>query len=126
MVAEPRTWVDVEAAVRTWARANVPLAGTRVFFGFSNDAPLPQIALFRVGGTDDNCLIQFDVWAATKAQAAQAAAQLCTAADNLSHYVSGGVLLHGALVESARWQPDEESNAPRYIVDVTFFATASA
>lgn len=125
MTAEPRVWVDVEAAVRAWSRTALPSLGGRIFFGFSNDAALPQIRLQRIGGTDDRALIQFDVWAANKAQAADAAALLATAADNLSRYVSGGTLLHGAAVEGVSWQPDDEGNAPRYVVDVTFTATAA-
>ena len=124
MVAEARVHVDVEAAVREWARGAVASVQRRVFFGPNNSAPFPQIVLFRIAGPDDRCLIQFDVWAESKAQAAAVAAELQTAADQLSRYAHGGVLLHGALVEGARWQPAEESDQPRYIVDLTVFATA--
>jgi len=126
MVAEPRTWVDVEGAVRDWTRDEVASVDRRVFFGFNIKGPVQQIVLFRIGGPDDRCLIQFDVWAADKAQAASIAAELATAADRLSHSVQGAVLLHGALVESVRWQPDEEGNQPRYVVDVMFMASASS
>jgi len=125
MVAEPRVWVDVEGAVRAWAREAVPSVAERVLFGANGKAPLPQIVLFRIAGPDDRCLIQFDVWASKKADAAELAAELCTAADALSRYERDGVLLHGARVLSSRWQPDFESDTPRYIVEALFFATST-
>src|SRR5690554_4645770 len=103
MVAEPRTYVDIESAVREWARDSVPGVERRVFFGANNHAAMPQIVLFRIAGPDDRCLIQFDVWAAGKAQAAQMAAELATAADAIGRYTHDGVLLHGAAVEGVRW-----------------------
>lgn len=125
MVAEPRTFVDIEPALREWARDHVPSVNRRVFFGFNASAPFPQIVLFRVFGPDDRALIQWDVWAEAKAQAAEIAAELATAADAIGRYTHDGVLLHGAVVESVRWQPDDESDQPRYVVDTTVMATAS-
>ena len=126
MVAEPRTWVDAESAVRAWAREALPALDDRVFFGVSNDAAMPQIVLTRIAGPDDRCLIQFDVWAETKAAAAAIATELATAADALSRYTHETTLLLGARVESVRWQPDAESDTPRYVVDVTFTASATS
>lgn len=124
MVAEARTWVDIEAAVRAWARSVMTTLDGRVFFGYAVDAAKSQIVLMRIAGPDDRCLIQFDVWAEGKAQAAALAAELATAVDALGRYTHENVLLHGAVVEGVRWQPDEESNVPRYVVDATFTATA--
>jgi hypothetical protein len=127
VIAEPRTWVDVEAAVREWARDAVSAVNRRVFFGANNAAARPQIVLFRVAGPDDLCLIQFDVRAASKEAAASAAAELATAADGLSRFSYNGVLLLGATVDSIRWLPDEEmpvKDSARYIVEVTFTAIA--
>lgn len=127
MFAEPRTWVDVESAVRAWARSlALPGVDERVFFGASHDTTAPQIVLQRIAGRDDDCLVQFDVWAGHKAQAAAIAAALATAADVLHRFTHEGVLLHGALVERIAWRPDPESDTPRYAVDVTFVATAAA
>lgn len=128
MVAEARAWVDVESAVREWVRDSIPDVSRRAFFGPAKDAPLPQIVVYRVAGADANCAIQFDVWGQSKAQAATIAAVLCSAIDALSRYVyaTAGVLLHGAAVDSERWQPDDESDAPRYIVDATFTASKSS
>lgn len=124
MVAEPRTWVDVERAVRTWARIALPSLDERVFFGFSNDAPLPQVVLVRIAGPDDRCLVQFDCWAETKAEAAALAAGLATALDALAHAVHEEAVLHGARVEAIRWQPDPESDTPRHVVEATVTASA--
>ena len=126
MVAEPRTWVDVESAVRAWAREALPDLDGRVFFGASNDAPIPQVVLSRIAGPDDRCLIQFDAWAETKVAAAALATDVATAADALGRYVYEGTVLYGARVESVRWQPDEESDTPRQVVEVTFTASATS
>lgn len=125
MVAEPSIWVDVESAVRDWARNAVASVNRRVFFGFNDKAAMPQVVVFRIAGPDDRVLIQFDVWAHTKALAAATAAELATAADGLGRSVHGGVVLLGANVEGSRWQPDEQSDKPRYVVDVTFTAVAA-
>lgn len=133
MVAEPRIYVDVEAAVRAWAReavASIPnvYQQGRVFFG-ANPAlanqGATQIVLERISGPDDECLIQFDVWSgkSKRASAATTAAALATAADALGRYVHGSTLLLGARVENpGRWLPDEASDMPRYVVEVTFVA----
>lgn len=129
---QPVTWVDVEAAVRSWARDNVTTAGRRVFFGTSESASYPQIVLRRVGGPDSECLVQFDCWGkpkkdgGTKADAAEVAADLATEVDALARYQTDDVVLHGAVVRSSRWFPDPESDQPRYIVDVAFAATSTA
>lgn len=124
MVAEARTWVDIEIAIREWARDTVTEAGRRVFFTANDKVDEPQIVIQRIGGRDDACLVQFDIWAANKAAAASLTTALLTAVDSLSRYEHDGVILLGAFIESSRWQPDVESNAPRYVVDVTFTAVA--
>lgn len=125
MVAEHVQFVDVESAVRDWARDKVQSVDRRVFFGPNNQITTSQIVVSRIAGVDSDCLIQFDCWPSKtggKAGAVAIALELATAADKLSHYVSGSVLLKQAVVEQVRWQPDEESNAPRYIVEATFSA----
>lgn len=126
-VAEPRTWVDVEAAIREWARDTVTGVNGRVFFGAAK-AALPQIVLARLGGPDDSAFIQFDVWGSDKAEAADAAAELATAVDALDRYVSDDAttILHGATVDGIRWLPDPDDDRPRYVVDATFTASANA
>lgn len=126
MVAEARTWVDIESALRSWARDAVPSVDRRVFFGVNDRAAMPQIVLFRIFGPDDRALIQFDAWGDTKSQAASVGAELCTALDALSHTVYGDVILHGSRVDAVRWQPDEESDQPRYTIDAVVMASANS
>jgi len=126
-IAEPRVWVDVESAVREWIRDSVSSVDRRAFFGTNDKAGKPQIVLFRVAGPDDVCLIQCDVWGTSKAEAAATAAELATAADALARYAHEGVLLHGAIVDSIRWLPDEDQpvgEGARYVVELTFMASA--
>lgn len=120
-----RVAVDVDSAVRDWARDQVDSANRRVFFG-ANDSVVDQIVLHRVGGADDNVLYQFDCWASNRAAAAALATDLETAADNLARYETDDVVLHGATWESTRWFPDPETDRPRFVVDVTFTATSTA
>lgn len=125
MVAEARTWVDVEGAVRAWAREAMTGLSGRVFFGVPDQATFPLVTLQRIAGPDDDVLIQFDVWAATKAAAASTAADLASAVDALGRYATADVLLLGAAVLGVRWEPDVESDQPRYIVEATFTAVSA-
>ena len=126
MVAEAKVWVDVEDAVREWARDNVLTAARRVFFAVNNDINEPQIVVQRIAGPDDACIVQFDVWARTKVAAAALAAELATQAEALSRYINDGVLLTGIAIDGTRWQPDPESTLPRYIVEATVVAAAAS
>lgn len=130
MVAEPRTHVDVEGAVRAWAREALTSLDGHVFFGVNDalaKAKATQVVLAKVAGDDMAALIQFDCWGATKAVAFAAAAELSSAAEQLGRYAGfDGVLLIGANVESdGRWLPDPESDLPRYVVDITFTAVSA-
>lgn len=123
---EAKTWVDVESAIREWARDANTAALRRVFFEVSDQATFPQIRVQRIAGPDTNCLVSLHCYASHKASAASLAAEVATAADALSRYTHGGVLLHGAHVEQIRPVPDPEQPAKgRYVVDVTFFATST-
>lgn len=121
MVAEPYTAVDVESAVRQWTRDQ----GFVAFFGVNNNGTFPQITLQRIAGPDDDCLIQWDVWGGTKAEAATTEASLRTALTGMSVYVHDGVRLHGASDPTSRWLPDPDSDRPRYIVEASITATAA-
>lgn len=122
-VAEPHAWVDVEGAVREWARLVLALVDGRVFFGAAK-AALPQVVLQRLGGVDGEAFIQFDVWGSDKAQAAAAAAEVAEAVDALDRYDSddGTTTLLGARVDNIRWLPDPDDDRARYVVDATFVA----
>lgn len=118
MVAETHTAVDVEKAVRQWARDG----GFIAWFGATGRRP--EVVLQRVGGTDEQALLQFDCWADTKAAAATLAADLVTALTGLASYDHDGIRLHGASGPTSRWLPDPVADTPRYIVEATIFATA--
>jgi hypothetical protein len=121
MVAEAYVAVDVEAAVRTWVRSR----GFTAFFGVNNHGAFPQVVLWKVRGTSDGSLIQFDVWGGTKADAAQAAGALASALSGMSTYDTNGVRLHGAdVVNDGQWLPDPATDKPRYVVEATVTATA--
>lgn len=127
-IAEPHTYVDVEGAVREWARDLVSLVDRRVFFEPKNSVAYPQIVVFRIFGPDDAALIQFDCWGGTKEQALAVATQLMTEIDKLSRYIKlnvdkPSVLIHGATFTEIRWLPDEESNRARYTVEGVFTIT---
>lgn len=127
MVAEAIAWVDVDSAVREWVRDSVPSVARRAFFGVNNAAPFPQVRVSFIAGTDEDALYQFDAWAQSRDQADLVAREIATAADALSRYVFGGVLLHGAAVEvRPRFVPDDEGDKRRSIVEVSFTATASS
>jgi hypothetical protein len=125
MVEEASTWVDVEIAVREWARDFVLSADRRVFFSAHDDTTVPQIVVQRIAGRDESCLIQFDVWAPNKLTAVQVSTELATALDALARFSHEGVLLHGADVQNVRWQPDAEDNMPRYIIDAILTASSN-
>lgn len=117
-MVEPRTAVDVEKAVRQWARD----AGFTAFFGPTGN--LPEVVIQRVGGTDQQARLQFDCWGTYKADAATLAADLATELTAVASYDHDGIRLHGAEWLSTRWLPDPESDTPRYVVEATFFATS--
>jgi hypothetical protein len=118
--AEQYTAVDVDSAVRAWARDVLTVP---VFFGVNNDGEFPQIVVMRLFGPDSDARFQFDVWGGTKDAAATVAADLATAL-NGCRYDTTAVRLHGANWESTRWFPDPETDRPRYIVEAVVTATA--
>lgn len=120
MVAEAYVAVDVEKAVRAWCRD----AGFTAFFGVNNGGSFPQVVIMRVAGSDEECLIQFDVWADTKQAASDTAALLRTKLSELSNFDIAGIRLHGSSESTARWLPDDLSDKPRYIVEATVSATS--
>lgn len=124
-----RTFVDVEAVVREWARDNVTSVDRRVFFIASGDAPLPQIVVTREGGPDDAVKIVFTILGDNKKGTAAVAVELATAIDALDRYENDGVLLCSGLVDSIGWAPNETAAklpAPRYEVKATFVAAAAS
>lgn len=126
MVAEPRTWVDVEGAAREWARDFVPSVDRRVFFGPQMNNVFPFVVVQQIGGPDDRALLQFEVFADTKMAAMSVLNELAGAVDRMTRYRHEGVILHGfSLPQGKTWLPDTASDKPRYILDVVVTATAA-
>ena len=131
-------FVDVEGAVRTWARANariVAQVAARSFFGVPDGGQLPLLTLRRVGGAPDAgeapvdvALISFECWGRTKQEAAAVAAALKSAAESVAAGTPMGadVICYGASVELELWLPDPKTDRPRYVVDVAFTVKATA
>lgn len=126
MVAEPREYVIEGAAVRAWARQAVPLAGDRVFFGYNTTSVGPQIVVTRIGGVPWP-LYQFDCWASSMRDAEALAAELETAIEFFQPwaYPADDAVIRGAVLENAGpFQPDVESDKPRFVVDARFMVMA--
>lgn len=132
------TFTDAEGAVREWARAQSDLNSAvngRVFFGVPDGTPpFPLITVRRIGGTPqegeaplDDARISFDVWAKTKAQAAQIAAILISAAHNMTPNTPMGASAvgYGAVCLLNLWSPDPDTDTPRYVIDIQFTLRAA-
>lgn len=119
---------DTEDAARTWARAAVPYFGGRVFFGVPAGSPaLPLVTVARVSGpTDPGPAVDYprltwQVWGKNKKDATDGMRALISALRGINR--SGGVALNATTwcfgVENifTTWQPDDEAQLARYIVD---------
>jgi hypothetical protein len=122
MVAEATVWVPVIGAVQGWLAT---ATGLRVFRGFNDAAPLPQVRLTRIGGPDERALFQLDIVGDHGSDVEQVAADLCTTLDGLTRTRQGDVLLHGARIDDVRWAPDSTTDRPRMIVTAAIFATSA-
>lgn len=129
MPAEPFTPVDVEGAVREWARDNIPGIGRRAYFAPDPRGEWPQLVLFRIRGPDEACMIQFDIHTNSvhgKAVAEGIRRELIAAIHAVVNYRHNNTVLKGASVWDERWLPDLESGAARYVVEAYFTATATS
>ena len=130
MPAEPYTAVDVEGAVRAWAREAITGVSGRAYFApNTRDGALwPQLVLFRIRGPDEACMIQFDIHTDSvhgKAIAETVRRELVDKIALVNRYRHENTILHGASVWDERWLPDLESGAARYVVEAYFTATAA-
>lgn len=134
------TFVDAEAAVKAWARANAAIAavvGQRVFLGVNNDGDFPQLVVERVGGGPhnseapvDDALVQCSCWATNR----RAAADLAYTVMSAAHSITGATTAGGAVIKGARaafppryetTDADEKAHRYRYLVDITFTLNAA-
>ncbi len=120
---------DAEGAVRTWLRQAVPEVATRVFFGHPEAPTYPYLTLGRIGGAPrgaiDAARLSVHSWGSSKNSAADVAKRVAAAVEGLgTEVIAPGVLAHGGTVDSFLWLPSEPDGRPRYVVDVTVFASA--
>jgi hypothetical protein len=136
-----KTFVDVEAAAKAWARADSDIAAlvsTRVFLGVNNQAPFPQLIVQRVGGTAqdgnaplDDATVSFSCWAASRAAAGALAYVVMSAAESMTGPTPMGsaAVGHGARTVLAPLyvtsDEDEKAGRYRYVVDVAFTIRAA-
>lgn len=128
------TYANTETTVKTWlttttvaALVERPDGGINVFNAMPKGSPLPAVVLFQVSGgpsarkdlPEQAARIQFDCWAATRAQASTIALQICAELDHLQRSVGpiiDGVYLGATSAPTMLWLPDPDSDTPRYIV----------
>lgn len=145
------TVVDTEQIIRLWARSEANISAAvdgRVFFAtppsyadtpgskpFAN-APASWIVLSLVSETHEDSdlgmqqpLIQFTIWAKTKAASAAAAIAVQQAGRALQWGPSvtvGAAVIQTGSVSQRRWFPDSTTNLPRYVVDLLFLIRGTA
>lgn len=123
------TFGDPEAALREWARLALTGAGGRVFFSWPESdnatAAGPVVTLSMIASPGDEwgqeVLVQFDVWADTRAEAAGCAAELCGLLEGLNKVPvdSAGVRFWGAYGVSSRRFYEQNDALRRFVVEAT-------
>lgn len=137
-----KTFVDVEAAAKAWARAQPEIAaivGARVFLAPNNAGPWPQLVVNRAGGGADpgeapidGALVTFSCWAASRGAAGSLAYVVMGAAESLVPRTPMGASAvgHGASVPlGPRYltdAADEKAGRFRYVLDVVLTVRATA
>lgn len=119
-----RVLPDAERLVGSYLRGHadvVALAGTRVTTELPATPVYPAVTLTRVGGVPsianylDVARLEFSCWAATKAAALALARTVEAAMLTLPGTHALGVVTGVVQVgEGFRWNPDEETDVPRY------------
>lgn len=133
-MTDPITYGPVDEAVKQWLKdpavsSVAAVCGGRVYLAMPRSATLPVLLVTLVGGGPaargdlplSRYRLSFDAIAADRSTASAIARALLGDLDTLGRdepgYVAQGVYLGGADVLSMRWQPDPDSDTPRYIVD---------
>ena len=134
-------YVDVEAAVRTWARTHPAITaqvGARTFFALPDDyQPAVKGPALTVALVDDDphhasgldrASLQFDCWGATKAEAAAVRLAAVTALHSLVQATVGDTVLCDAQVVGSLFSPDPTTDpaTPRYVLTCERIARPTA
>lgn len=120
----------VDLAVQEWLKLRIPSSMTPIYLAMPKSAPLPAMLCTLIGGGPvagsdlPQCLyrLSFDCLATSRNGALTSATRLVSelqylgVADN-GYEATQGVYLGSASVLNMRWQPDPDSDTPRYIVD---------
>lgn len=122
-------FLDVEGAVRSWLRTQLPDLSGRVFFGIPAKSPiLPLVTLQRIGGAPqfgesplEDIRLSFDVWGLIKEDAINTLTALSEVITDIANVTMPlGVHCCYAKVDSVLWRPDDEKKLARYVADATF------
>lgn len=130
----PITYGPVDEAVKQWLLdsddvSTSVMAGGHIYLAMPKSSPLPAVIITLIGGGPkrradlplSQYRLTFDCLAASRQAASDIARALCGDLDMLGRdgpgYVTAGMYLGGADLLSMRWQPDPDSDTPRYIVD---------
>lgn len=127
---------DVERTAVTWLRTRTDvtaLLGQRIATEVPANPTFPLVRLTRVGGVApvldhlDAGRLQVDVWGDTKQQARDAAATVLSALiTDLPGTTVDGVVVTGVVQDLGfTWQPDPDTDRPRYLFGVAVFAHRS-
>lgn len=117
---------DTEALV-IWFLSDALIAGGRVYGSFPEAPTYPLAVVQRVGGNPeprwlDKADLQVDVWAATRAEARDSAANAFASLMTMEGAIDTGTVqgvVTGVLPGSGlRWLPDEDTEQPRYTFSV--------
>lgn len=126
---------DVETAVKRWLSGGEVAALVQrnalpmIFLAMPKGSPVPSVILSLIGGgpiradlPETLYRMSFDCWGTTRDEAGAIARTVVAELESLSltgGYVepTTGVYLGAAQVIMHRWQPDPDSDTPRYIVD---------
>jgi hypothetical protein len=134
-VTTPISYGPVDEAVKQWlttatATNNTRVkAGSNIYLAMPKANPRPVLLIRLVGGAPgrradlplSKYRIQFDCIAASRTAAADLMLALIGDLEALARdgngFVAAGMYLGAAEVLLMRWQPDPDSDVPRYIVD---------
>lgn len=127
-----RLGADAELLVITYLRAHsdvqAALGGQYVSSALPAEPSWPWVTVQRIGGAGfgprgwlDVARLQVDAWADTKQNARSAAANILAALWDLPGVHTEGVVTGVEQDLGFRWEPDPETNQPRYLFGVAVY-----
>jgi hypothetical protein len=128
MATEAWIEADVDGAFREYLEVALGPAMLGRVQHAATDGPLPQVVVMRLGGYATDISYQIDVWDETRDGAWLLTATVAGAVEVASEawaslMPSAHARIIGTRVESIRWLPDDVTDTPRYVVEVTVSGT---